>query len=209
MRESPFQAASVFKTGVLGGAGVLWWIVDGLTEESRVCSFNHSMAAVIAFVITSSSGISLFSKMSLFLATHRDHNIQGASGPVEMPTGGRQYCLHRAVHEDPKSIIPLASKVEEKGARLHTFCAKLQWRKRWVIDSASLHLLQLTADEMFLAARHVPTGRAPRKSFQRKSFSLGDTWSFQMFPCQSKGYCGNGEAILVLFFAVQYPELVE
>lgn len=126
-----------------------------------------------------------------------------------MPTGGRQGHSQSLDQVDPKSISPLISNLGEKGARIQTFCAKLQWRNRRVIDSVMLHHLQAMAEEIFLAARHAPTGKAPWKIFHRKSFSFGDTCSFQILTWQSKGDCGKGDVALRFFFAVQYPELVE
>lgn len=90
------------------------------------CSWSHSEAAAVALVITSSAVLSLLLKVRLFRASQRDHKIQGARGPREIPVGGRQVRLQSPVHTVDKSSKPLESTQLEKGASFQTLCAKSQ-----------------------------------------------------------------------------------
>ena len=103
-----------------------------------------------------------------------------------MLEGGRHTNLQRSFQQPGKSTDPLVFTPVEKGASFHTFCAKPQWRKRWVIDSGVLHLLPLMVEVMFRVAKHSPTGNAPRKIFHKNSLSLGAVWIFHTPASQSK-----------------------
>ena len=103
-----------------------------------------------------------------------------------MLEGGRHTNLQRSFQQPGKSTDPLVFTPVEKGASFHTFCAKPQWRKRWVIDSGVLHLLPLMVEVMFRVAKHSPTGNAPRKIFHNNSLSFRAVWIFHTPAFQSK-----------------------
>ena len=74
-----------------------------------------------------SSGVAILLMNSLlFLASHRDHRIHGARGPVATPVGGRHTSFESPCQAVVKSSNPLESVQEEKGASFHTLYAMSQ-----------------------------------------------------------------------------------
>lgn len=169
--RSAIHAASEFSVVVFGRVGSGGRGDSVTTGILMLCSASHSRAALMAFDRTSSGDVCLLLKMRLLRASQSFQRIQSASCPSTIPDGGGDNPNHRACQQDAKSIIPLISILCEKGARFQALVAKLQWRKRWLVDSAALHRGHTVPAAMFRAARLLPTRRAPRKVFKRNSFN--------------------------------------
>ncbi|CAN6996291.1 unnamed protein product [Brassica oleracea var. botrytis] len=109
----------------------MFWLVVFLTAGASVLLLTiHSQAKEIAVESVSAGEAENPSKTTLFLAFHSDHIIQRASGPAEIPDGGKHLRLQSECQSGIKSIVPLISLSVTNGASDHTCWVNGHWKIR-------------------------------------------------------------------------------
>ena len=138
VRESFFHAASELQGVTSCGKCVGGWHIGGTWWSGLQYSWatSHSLALLIAFVITVLAEICRFSNNRLFLAVQMFEHIQEKMSEL-IPVGGRQTREDASIKAWRESATLVRSGREDTGARAQTCRANGHSRKRCVADSIS------------------------------------------------------------------------
>ena len=128
----------------------------------------QALASLSASVATSCSFITRFSKMSLFLATHRNHNTQGYKAGSLMPVGGRLIIRWQARSREAGVEMDPGTGLCSTKIKFQTLAAKRHWKKTWRSVSSTPHLLHRPSTSIPLRRRFSFTGKALFFIFRRK-----------------------------------------
>lgn len=177
-------------------------------KDGRNWAYFHSHAWAIACEITSLADIYFWSNIFLFLHVHSVQRIQGSSGSLPIPIGGR---FTRSFETSTPCFtlkIRFGWKRTLNGAASHTLVAKGQWKKRWRLDSSCPQCVHLASMLIPRFLRFSPTGKTFRKVFLRKNFIFGAHLIFLIYLLQlnstGESLCCSEDYSSII--AAWYPE---
>lgn len=133
---------------------------------SKSWAWSHSSATDNPFVAISTRRLVLASKISLFLAVHRNQQVQGSTSD-RIPVGERQSACLKRNTADLKYVSSAMWTGDLRGTLRQTSFAKVQWKKICIDVSNSLQWGQMASEVIPLRCSYAHMGMAPCMIDQR------------------------------------------